>query len=231
MEKKKKGICRFFAQNGNCIKGNKCEFEHVKGGGGYQSGNWSNSGNEQASYSGGSSQMPYYSHTSGSSYKSREGGHHRGRGGYGGNKGGYGGNNKEGPKYCRGFQRGECTNLQHTNHILPQGIERKTILELDQGQVTEHRETIGIFNVNVSQFGACTDNGILSIWDNSFNVVSKLNLGIPCTAVACFSTPSATLLVFGSFFQTAPPPNQYGICVTDGNNGMNFPVTRHVIIG
>jgi hypothetical protein len=130
-----------------------------------------------------------------------------------------------------GFQRGECTNLQHTNHTLPPGIERKTILELDQGQTADRCPLISLFNVDTSQFGACTEGGILNIWNDNFIAGTKLALGVPCSAAACFSTPEGEFLVFGTFFQEAPAPNQYGICATDGNKGVTFPVILKKKIG
>jgi len=208
MRKSKRGPCRFFLQGGSCRKGDMCEYEHVRGGGGHSGSDWPHSRGSQGSYSRGShgSHFPRRLNPPRPFDSTRS---------------------KEEHKYCVGFQRGECTNLQHTNHVLPSGLERKTILEMDHGQGAEIRETIGVFTVNTNQFGVCTDMGTLNIWNDSFVAVDKRSLGIPCSAVACFNNSSKMLLIFGSYFQTAPAPNQYGICVTDGTNGFTFPVLTH----
>eukprot|EP00826_Nyctotherus_ovalis_P065500 TRINITY_DN9630_c0_g5_i1.p1 TRINITY_DN9630_c0_g5~~TRINITY_DN9630_c0_g5_i1.p1 ORF type:complete len:216 (+),score=30.76 TRINITY_DN9630_c0_g5_i1:156-803(+) len=211
MRKDNRKVCRFFSQPGGCRKGDMCEFEHVGGGGGFGGGNTSKPTRPRFEDS---RHAAPYSHRPRHPYEPRHG---------------------RGPpfrpheeqKYCRAFQRGDCTNLQHTNHVLPSGIERKTVLELDHGQGAEHREVIGMFVVNASQFGACTDFGTLNIWNNSFAAVDKRSLGIPCTAVAYFSTSSGMFLVFGSQFQAGQTPSQYGICATDGTTGVTFPVVFH----
>jgi hypothetical protein len=97
---------------------------------------------------------------------------------------------------------------------------------MDHGQGAEPRETIGVFTVSTNQFGACSDLGTINIWSNSFVAVDKRSMGIPTNAVCCFNTSTLMLLIFGSYFQTATAPNQYGICVTDGTNGFTFPVLK-----
>lgn len=212
-----RGICKFFAQSGSCKKGDKCEFQHVRDGGGFPSSGWNNPSGDTRSHprypprGRGNSNFPNPSYRPGGPRGSFE-------------------DHKAAP-YCRGFHRGDCTNLQHTNHTLPPGIERKTFLDIDQGQGAEQREVIGLFKIGDTQFGACTDVATYNIWDNSFMPIDKKSFGIPCSAVSCFTASNCTLLVFGTYIQTAPAPNQYGIYVTDGTNTLPFPVSFYFNLG
>lgn len=228
MERKERGVCKFFAKSGFCKKGPKCEFQHVGGGGGSDSGNWRGPKTGSDSYPKNPSH-DNYSHSS-SPFDHGRGGFRGGRGGRGGrgDRGGYGGHDQ--PRYCREYHRGNCMDLRHgDSHNFPPGIDRKSILTANQGD--QAGEIVGFFNFSETEYCACTNKGIISVWNMSFSLVNGLSLNIPCSTATCFTTPSGPFLVFGTYFQSNPKSNQYGIYATNGTNSVSFPVFLIFMLG
>jgi len=89
----------------------------------------------------------------------------------------------------------------------------------------------GVFKVSDTEFGAYTENGIFTVWNNTFAAISMKDLGIRISTMICYVMKTADgksfpYLVCGTQFQDDPNnPNKYGILITDGTNKKEFRVS------